>query len=261
MKNNRHLFIPDVQAKDGVDFRHLEALGHYVVQKQPETLVMIGDWADMPSLSSYDVGKKSFEGRMYTKDIESARKAMEVFLAPIKDYNMRQSLNRKKQYKPRMVMCYGNHDQGRIERAIENDRKLEGLISVDDLGFVSAGWECHNFLEIVNIDGIRYSHYFVNPNSLLKNCVGGNIDAKIKNLGWSFSMGHQQTLQYGIQYLPDGESRQGLVAGAFYLHHESYMGSQGNKSHWRGVVMKNQVENGKYDPCFVSIKYLMDKYS
>ncbi len=258
--NKRHLFIPDVQAKDGVPLQHLEALGNYIVSKQPEVLVMIGDFADMPSLSSYDVGKKSFEGRMYTKDIESARKAMDVLLAPLRAYNMQQALNRKKQYKPRMVMCWGNHDQGRIERAIENDRKLEGLISVDDLGFAEAGWECHDFLDIVNIDGIRYSHYFVNPNSLLKNCVGGNIDAKLKNLGWSFSMGHQQTLQYGIQFLPDGESRQGLVAGAFYMHDEGYMGSQGNKSHWRGVVMKNQVENGKYDPCFVSMSYLIEKY-
>jgi hypothetical protein len=32
------------------------------------------------------------------------------------------------------------------------------------------------------------------------------------------------------------------------------------KSHWRGIVMKNQVENGRYDPCFVSMKYLLDKY-
>lgn len=258
--SNRHLFIPDVQVKEGVPMQHLEALGNYIVKKQPEVIVMIGDWADMPSLNSYDLGKKSFEGRMYTKDVEAARLGMDVLLMPMKEYNMRQAMNRKKQYKPRMVMCWGNHDQARIERAIENDRKLEGLISVNDFGFAEQGWECHDFLEIVNIDGIRYSHYFVNPNSLLKNCVGGNIDAKLKNLGWSFSMGHQQTLQYGIQYLPDGESRQGLVAGAFYMHNESYMGTQGNKSHWRGVVMKNQVQNGQYDPCFVSLDYLLEKY-
>ena len=256
----RHLFIPDVQAKDGVPFQHLEALGNYIVAKKPEVIVMIGDWADMPSLSSYDEGKKSFEGRQYTKDIEAARRAMDILLAPMKQHNLRQAINRKKQYKPRMVMCWGNHDQGRIQRAIENDRKLEGLISVDDLEFDRQGWECHDFLEIVTIDGIRYSHYFCNPNSLIKNCVGGNIDTKLKNLGWSFSMGHQQVLQYGVQYLPDGECRQGLVAGAFYLHDEGYMNLQGNRSHWRGVVMKNEVQDGKYDPCFISIDFLIRKY-
>lgn len=256
----KHLFIPDVQAKEGVPMQHLEALGNYIIKKQPEVLVMIGDFADMPSLSSYDVGKKSFEGRAYTKDIEAARLAMAILLAPIKQYNLQQQLMRKKQYKPRMVMCWGNHDMGRIERAIENDRKLEGLISVEDLGFAADGWECHDFLDIVNIDGIRYSHYFVNPHSLIKNCIAGNIDAKMKNLGWSFSMGHQQTLQYGIQFLPDGVSRQGLVAGAFYMHDEGYMGKQGNASHWRGVIMKNDVQNGSYDPCFISMQYLLEKY-
>lgn len=256
----KHLFIPDVQAKDGVPLQHLEALGNFIVQKQPEVIVCAGDFADMPSLSSYDVGKKSFEGRMYTKDIESARLAMDVLLSPIKNYNLHQAINKKKQYKPRMVMCWGNHDQARIERAIDNDRKLEGLISVNDLGFHEQGWECHDFLEIVNIDGIRYSHYFVNPHSLIKNCIGGNIDAKLKNLGWSFSMGHQQHLQYGLQFLADGECRQGLVAGAFYMHEEKYMGTQGDKSHWRGVVMKHQVKEGAYDPCFISMNYLLGKY-
>ena len=73
-------------------------------------------------------------------------------------------------------------------------------------------------------------------------------------------MGHQQTLQYGVQYLTDGSCRQGLVAGSFYQHDEPYMGEQGNASHWRGMVMKNEVENGSYDPCFLSIDYLLDRW-
>ena len=51
------LVIPDVQAKPGVDFQYLNKLGHYIVEKRPDTIVCIGDFADMPSLSSYDVGK------------------------------------------------------------------------------------------------------------------------------------------------------------------------------------------------------------
>lgn len=256
----KHLFIPDPQVKDGVPLHHLEALGNYIVEKQPEVIICAGDFADMPSLSSYDVGKKSFEGRSYTKDVEAARHAQEILLRPLRELQMRQTINKKKLYKPRMVMNLGNHDQGRIERAIENDRKLDGLISVADLGYEEYGWTINPFMEIITIDGIRYSHYFVNPHSLIKNCIGGNIETKLKNLGWSFSMGHQQTLQYGIQYLADGTRRQGLVAGAFYLHDEGYMNAQGNKSHWRGVIMKHQVVDGSYDPCFISMDYLLEKY-
>ena len=60
-----HAVLPDIQAKPGQDFSFLTAIGEYLVEKQPDRWICIGDFADMPSLSSYDVGKKSFEGRRY----------------------------------------------------------------------------------------------------------------------------------------------------------------------------------------------------
>ncbi len=85
--------------------------------------MQIGDFADMPSLSSYDIGKKSFEGRRYKTDIEVTKKAMEMLLAPIKEYNERARRNKDKQYRPRMVLTLGNHEE-RISRAIEGDGRL-----------------------------------------------------------------------------------------------------------------------------------------
>ena len=67
------MIIPDTQVKRGVDLSYLEWIGKYIVDKKPDVIVQIGDFADMPSLSSYDVGKKSFEGRRYKDDIETAR--------------------------------------------------------------------------------------------------------------------------------------------------------------------------------------------
>lgn len=32
------------------------------------------------------------------------------------------------------------------------------------------------------------------------------------------------------------------------------------KSHWRGMVMLNNVQDGYGDPCFISIDYLRRKY-
>ena len=68
-------------------------------EKQPEKIICIGDFADMSSLSSYDRGTKSFEGRRYVKDIEAAKEAMGRFLQPIREYNASQRKNGKKQYK------------------------------------------------------------------------------------------------------------------------------------------------------------------
>src|SRR6187549_1879799 len=83
----RILVLPDVQAKPGVDFSFLSRIGQYAVDKKPDVIVCIGDFADMPSLSSYDKGKKSFEGRRYKRDVEAAQFAMQAFLKPINDYN------------------------------------------------------------------------------------------------------------------------------------------------------------------------------
>ena len=136
----KHLIIPDTQVKRGVDLSYLEWIGKYIVDKKPDVIVQIGDFADMPSLSSYDVGKKSFEGRRYKDDIEAAREAMDILLEPMREYNGKCRKDKKKQYRPRMVLTLGNHEQ-RIERAVEGDSKLDGTLGTDDLGYSEAGSE------------------------------------------------------------------------------------------------------------------------
>ena len=71
-----HLVIPDTQAKDGTPTDHLRWIGQLIVDEHPDTVVHLGDHADMPSLSSYDVGKRSFEGRRYSADIEAAKELL-----------------------------------------------------------------------------------------------------------------------------------------------------------------------------------------
>jgi len=122
--------------------------------------VCLGDFADMPSLSSYDVGRKSFEGRRYVKDVEASHEAMTRLLLPLAQFNERAKRNKEKQYHPRMVMTLGNHEN-RINPAVDSDSKLDGVLSVDDLDYLSYGWEVNPFLEVVVIDGVAYSHYFV----------------------------------------------------------------------------------------------------
>lgn len=100
LSNKKHLIIPDAHAKPGVDNDRFEWLGRYIYDEKPDVVVCIGDFADMESLSSYDKGKKSFEGRRYLKDIEAAVDAQEKLF-----YWVNQMEN-----KPRMVMCIGNHE-------------------------------------------------------------------------------------------------------------------------------------------------------
>lgn len=253
-----HLVIPDCQVKPGVPTDHLDWIGQYILDKKPDVIVNIGDFADMPSLSSYDAGKKSAEGRRIRQDLDAAYRAMERLVGPMKRYNAKRKQFKEKQYRPEMILTMGNHEE-RIERAIESDAKLEGLIEIQDLHYERFGWKVFRFKEIAEIDGVAYSHYFYNPKTG-KPYGGENIETRLKNIGFTFTMGHQQGYKSGSRDLNNGKTVRGLICGSCYLHDESYIGPQGN-GHWRGVLYKHEVFDGTYDLMEVSLDYLCRKYN
>ena len=75
----RHFIIPDTQVKPDSNIDHLTWAGKYAVSLKPDVIVHLGDHWDFPSLSSYDKGKKSFEGRRYQADVLAGKQAMEAF--------------------------------------------------------------------------------------------------------------------------------------------------------------------------------------
>lgn len=254
-KIEKHLFIPDCQVKPGVPIEHLRWIGKYIVRKKPDVIVNIGDFADMPSLSSYDKGKKSFEGRRYKADIAAAKRGMDALLGPLREYNAHQRQIKAKQYKPRLVLTLGNHEQ-RIARAVENQAELDGVIGYHDLPYQD--WEVHDFLKPVWISGICYVHFMANP--MTGNPYSGMASNILQKVGHSFVCGHQQKLDSHTRTLITGQQQWGIIAGACYLHDEDYKGYQGNK-HWRGIIMLHRVVDGSFDPCFISLDYLRDRYS
>jgi len=248
-----HLIIPDTQVKYGESYDYLTHIGKYIVEKKPDVVIHLGDFADMESLSSYDVGKKSFEGKRYVKDIGAAHHAMDHLLAPIHEANQRAKKNKEKQYKPRYILTLGNHEH-RINRAIENDPKLEGLIKTGDLPYKD--WEVHPFLNPVVVDGVAYCHYF--PTGVMGRPTT-TASAMVGKLHMSCIAGHQQGRQVAYGKRPDGSNITCIIAGSCYEHDEGYLDHQTNK-HWRGIIMLHEVQDGSFDEMFVSLKYLRTKY-
>lgn len=251
-----HAVIPDVQAKEGVPLDHLAWAGKFLAEKKPDVIVCLGDFADMPSLSSYDAGKKSFEGRTYKADVEASRVAMQLLIDPIADKVVSQIVNKKKRWHPEMYMLLGNHEE-RINTAINLDRKLDGLISVDDLCYEKFGWKVFPFKEVVVVDGIAYSHYFTSG-------VMGRPVTSAKALTakkhMSCIMGHVQQTEIDMsQFRADGTPIISMFAGCFYQHDEEYLGPQGNVHH-RGIWLLYEVEDGSFWPHFISMEYLKKKY-
>ena len=122
-----------------------------------DIIICMGDFVSMDSLSNYDRGKKSFEGRRYKKDITHGHDALEKF-----DRGLYSGCARKNN--KRKIMLIGNHED-RIDRAVENNSELEGTIHIDDLQYKEFGWEVYSFQAPVNVDGVYYSHCF--PNGIM----------------------------------------------------------------------------------------------
>ena len=261
MKSNSHLVIPDTQIKEGVPLEHLSYIGEYIVHKLPDVIVCLGDFSDLPSLSSYDRGTKGFEGRRYSKDIAVTKTAMQQLLIPIHRLNKTRRKRKQSIYKPRMVMLLGNHEN-RINRAINADpAAFEGIISTDDLGYAEAGWEVIPFLGTITIDGVTYSHFFPRSNNgrVLQNTRGApSALAQGQREMRSCTSGHLQGLDFNIRQLGDRRIYN-LIAGSCYLHDEDYLSPQGTE-YWRGIIFKHDVHNGEYSPMFVTLDYLRRRY-
>ncbi len=258
------LILPDAQVKAGIDMSYLKWIGQYILDKKPDIVVNIGDFADMPSLSSYDKGTKSAENRRYQVDIDAAIEGMKILQAPCIEYNKSVDARNKiqkrdkkklfKKYLPRMVLTLGNHED-RITRAVEQDATFEGKLSLKDLKYEEFGWEVIPFLKPIEIEGIMFCHYFYNPFS--GKPFGGTVENILKQLGKPFVQGHKQGLHVGTLA---GRNHWGIIAGSSYMHDEAYKGYQGN-DHWRGIVLLNNVHNGSHDPIFISLDYLEKRYA
>ena len=161
----------------------------------------------------------------------------------------------RKVWRPRLVYTRGNHED-RLDRYVGANPETEEILSTDMM--LTPGFERHAFLEIVEIDGIWYSHYFANTHS--GRAIGGSIDNRLNRIGRSFVQGHEQGFLYGVRQFPGQLTRHGLVAGSFYMHDEKYRGLQSN-SEWRGIVVLNEVrDGGNYDVMPLSMQYLLRKY-
>lgn len=252
-----HLVIPDSQVRPNVPLNYLGWIGEYIVRKQPDVIVHLGDFCDFESLSQWDEGKKSAEGKRVQADIEASIQAMEILLKPLRELQALQKELGEKVYTPRLVITLGNHED-RLTRYVDNNPKLEGFLEMSCLKFEEFGWEVVPFLTPINIHGINYCHYF--PNVMTGRALTGTAQNMLKTIGESFTMGHRQTLDVATRFLPSsGQQQWGLICGAGYPHEEHYKGKQGNH-HWRGIVVKHRVKDGSYDPLFISLDWLESEY-
>lgn len=204
------MVIPDTQVKPGKSVAFLRSIGHYMIHKRPDVVVMLGDFTDMESLSSWDKGKKSFEGRRYKADVEATHKAQEALLGPLREHNLEQNAKGLPQYVPKLHMLLGNHED-RIDRAVNGQAEFEGLLSTDDLKYAEYGWEVHPFLEVLVINGVAFSHYFTTG---AMQRPAGTAAALLTKRQMSCVAGHQQGRQIATAVKANGRINTAIIAGS-----------------------------------------------
>lgn len=251
-RGKRILVIPDAHARQSHDNKRFDALGNFIVRKRPEIVISIGDWADMPSLSTYDKGRKAAEGRRVKGDIDASVDALDrVMNKVVKGYGSDKL--------PELHITYGNHED-RIDRHVEANPELDGHLSKDALKFKEYGWKEHEFLTPLVKQGIMFQHYL--PSGPLGKPTSGVNHARsliLKSM-MSTVVGHSHQRDFYETVRGDHRKMFGLVVGCFDQGKHSYArGTQ--HAWWSGLVMLNEADRGSAEPAFYSMDYLLRKFS
>lgn len=245
--------MPDPHAHPDHDNRRADYLAQLIIESKPDVVVNLGDSIDLASLSSYDKGKRSFQGKSYRKDLDSHLEFQERMWGPVKA--------RKKKL-PYRVALEGNHEN-RIEKALDLSPELEGTIGFKDLLLEDYYDEVVRYKGgtpgKITLDGITFAHYMVS--GVMGRPISGiHPAASLLAKGYkSCVVGHLHTADYSIATDADGKKIMGLVAGV-YTDYDFDWAGEVNKLYWRGVVILENVEDGMFDPQFVSMNTLRKWY-
>lgn len=248
-----HLVISDPHAHYNHSNERADWLAQLIIDIHPDVVINIGDAADMPSLSGYDKGKRSFQGRTYQKDIDAHLDFQSRLFGPL--------LSRKKKL-PRTVFLEGNHEF-RITRAIDLQPELEGTISINDLDLQRHYDDIVRYEGkspgIIEIDGVSYAHFFIS--GVMGKPIGGEHPATslLTKQFTSSTCGHLHLADFSIRTDSRGRKLMGCFVGCYQDYDADWAG-EANKLWWRGVVVKRNVEGGCYDPQFISLDALRKAY-
>lgn len=248
-----HLVIPDTHAHPDYNNDRADWIGQLIKDVKPDVVVHLGDAADFPSLSMYDKGKRSFSGRNYSDDVNAHLDFQDRMWDP---------MFKTKKKLPYSVFLEGNHEH-RIERALDLSPELEGTIGFKDLeldGYYNDVVRYKGATPgVIDIDGVNYAHYFIT--GVMGRSTSGQHPAYnlISKQFSSCVMGHTHVLDFSVHTNVYGEKIMGLVAGCAFDYNSDWAGTA-NNLYWRGVTILHGVENGVFDPEFISLKRLKEAY-
>jgi len=239
-------FYPDAHCMPGHDTQPVKAIARWFADEGVDIVVNIGDFNDMASLSSYSKGTVEMEGSRLAEELEYSKEMIGLFHDEMGGHN------------PHMIMTLGNHEN-RLHRLEGNDPQMQGAFGDDPFGYEEAGYWVYPYLDIVKINGVAFSHAFVNPTSLMGSIQGGSADIRLKNIGFPHIAGHQHgPLIHGQRMLGDGSPLSTLIIGCAHTESHDYWGR--GRDVYRGAAVLRNVRDGSYDPDIRKLNNIMETY-
>lgn len=253
-----HVVFSCCHANPEVPNDRFDWLGAFLYDLKPEVVVDLGDFDDMSSLNTYDTRyPKAIVAQSYQRDIEHGQDARERLWAKFR---------RNKKAIPWRIGFEGNHEN-RIKKAIALDPRLEGDKYGVSFSHLQTGYHYDEYYEyrhsapqIAVVDGIHYAHYFGGGNFGKPISGTHHAYALLQSRHVSSTCGHSHKRSFYVKDGVNGKGILGLVAGC-YKGAEEHWAGQGQSEWWKGVVVKREVEDGYYEPQFVSLKWLQKEYS
>jgi hypothetical protein len=211
----------------------------------------------MRSLNSYDTRyPKSIVTQSYEADINIYNESQD---------RLRHLFRHNKRRKPYWVGLEGNHEN-RIKKAVEIDPRLEGQKYGISFSHLQTEFWFNDYHEYVNggpaiadYDGVSYAHYFSSGN--YGTAVSGRHHAYtlLANRNHSSTCGHSHKRSQFFKDDAYPRSIIGSVVGCYKGKEESWAG-QSNRDWWKGILIKRNIDQGVYDPEWVSMKRLEEVY-
>jgi hypothetical protein len=256
MTSKTYIIAPDAHAHPDFNNDRADWLGKLILDIRPDVVVNMGDTFDMPSLSSFDKGKASFQGASYEKDINSGLDFLDRMWHPIR---------KAKKKKPKSVYLYANHER-RLDKVLDYQPELSG----SKYGISKKDYCLEDYHSVVvdyngqtpgiyPSDGINFAHFMVS--GVMGRPIGGDNHARslLSKTHSSCIVAHSHLLDYAVHSSPDGKKTMGLVAGVYTDYQSPWAGNVQNLW-WSGVQILRSVEGGTFDPQFISIEALRRTY-
>jgi hypothetical protein len=229
-----HLFIGDHHRKPGLDNSDTVMIGELIEYLLPPVIWEMGDWYDMPSLSSWDVDKASFGQESLAADIEAGNAARAIL-----NKHIAAAKRRNKRYDPLLIAIKGNHEN-RLNKLLSCAMYARFRDCIPAMDYT--GWVEVPFLRTHWVDGIGAVHYL--PYGRM-----GKPASSARNMHrWSgrrsVFAGHSHEADVYLEVDSFGKQTGAVQVGCSFTHPEDWNVMQ--HRFWRGVMQAVDVEDGSF---------------